>query len=464
MKISKQHRTSPRSGVALVTAVVVLGILMTISYASLSIALSGQKRISASQDDGRAFLLADAGLNEAFEALRNGGTGAIGTQANPAYLGGGVFWVEATEGPAAVGTLNRETIVGAGQTYLEVTAMLGSGRYALGAVVEYDDAESPLFETTLNSKEQLTLNSRVVIDSFDSAVGTYASQAVNSFTTTTSTPRTYTYAGDNGDARSNADIVLNADATVLGDAIPGPSHAVTFANGSFVSGATTPALVPFDFPLLTMPPYPVTGAYNVPNGSSATLPSGNYGYTSFSIQKDATLTITGPAEILVDDFFGGKDANLIIDASAGPVTFHVADTYTHTNGFEADAAPGSPMAVAFLVDGIQDITFPSGSKVRGAYYTPNANILFAGNNECWGAFAGNRIDMSNDMRFHFDEDLMNHWDSDNGSGQDNFEVIAWGEVDIDDNAIRTDRRDPLAMLGVKKSALAKPADLWGMAP
>lgn len=445
MRIRITESESPRAGVAMVLAVVVLGTLLTITYAFSSLALGNHKRTGGAFDDRRAFLLADSALNESFEALRGGGTGAIASQANPAYLGGGVFWVEAQD-------------LGNDETLLTATALIGSGRSALASVVSYDDSEAPLFQTTLNSRDQLTLNSAVVIDSFDSSVGTYVSQAVN-------THNGHSYANDGGDARSNADIVLNADAHIFGDAIPGPGHTVfDGATGTYISGSKVPAPDPFLFPPLTPPVIVPTGPYAVANGGSATLSAGTHAFTNFTINKDATLTIEGPAEILVDDFTGGKDANLIIDATLGPVTFHVQNSYTHISGFEADSAMGSPMALAFMIGGATNVVFPSGTNVRGAYYAPDVDIVFSGSNECWGAFAANRIDMSNSMRFHFDEDLMNHWDEDTGQGNDGFDLLAWGETDFEPDSLLIDRRDPLAILGFTKAQLSKPADLWEMAP
>ncbi len=49
------------------------------------------------------------------------------------------------------------------------------------------------------------------------------------------------YALDGGDLRSNSDIILNARASVFGDAAPGPEGNVQFNVDSYVSGSTTPA-------------------------------------------------------------------------------------------------------------------------------------------------------------------------------------------------------------------------------
>jgi len=444
MRIARRTRADSRSGVALVISLVVLAVLMTVTTAFFILATGKAKRVSGGFDDDRTLLLAESGLHEAYEALRNGGTGAIGSPDDPAYLGGGVFWVSATpQGPDEV--------------LLVSTAMIGSGRKAVGALASFDPNDSPLFQTTLNSRERLTLNQGVMIDSFDSAAGTYIDQMVN-------LTNGHQHASMNGDARSNEDVVLNSQATVFGDAIPGPGHLVTYAFGSFVSGSDTPAPEPFQFPELDLPGHALAGALTVPNLGSASIGPGDFELATVSIGKSAVLSVKGPATILLDDFSGGRDARLVVDATAGPVTFNVRGNYTHLAGFQASAAPGSPLAVAFMLEGKQDVVFPSNTAIRGAYYAPNANIVFSNANECWGAFAANRIDMSNDMKFHFDEDLMNHWEADTGDLGDAFKVLAWQVVEFEPDELLGDRRDPLAILGVTKSDLAKPVDLWVPAP
>lgn len=433
-------RSRNERGSALVSVVVLLLGILVMGYAFFRSALSGQKSARASLDEQRALYLAEAGLNESIEALRSGKPGNVGSADAPAYLGGGVLWVEATD-------------LGDDLRSLLSTAMVGSGRHAIEAVVHLQPDDPPLFVATLNSKEDLTLNEGVVIDSFDSELGTYASQAVN-------TGQGYTYAEANGDVRSNEDVILNAHATVFGDATPGPGFGVEFNTGSYVDGSIVPAQEPFIFPPISFPTFPAQGNYSVAPAATATLGPGNYDFDTFAINKNGVLNITGPATIVVDSFTGGKTAKLNINAVAGPVTFYVRGAYTHTSGFECNAVNGSPMALAFLVEGTQNVVFPSATKVRGAYYAPNADILFASGNECWGAFAANRLSMSNDMRFHFDETLLKHWGGASGDGGDRLKVITWHRTAIAQTSLTADRRDPLAILDLDASDLLSPGDAW----
>jgi hypothetical protein len=429
-----------RNGSALVSVMVPLFGVLVLGYAFFRTTLAAKHDARSDLDEQRAFFLAEAGLHESFESSREGNSGAVGTPDAPALLGGGVVWVVATD----LGNDTRQLVS---------TAMAGSGRAALEAVIHVRPEKPPLFVATLNSKENLTLNEGVMIDSFDSALGTYVSQA-------TQTSHGYTYAGNNGDVRSNADVILNAHSTVFGDAVPGPEHLVTFATGSYVDGAIEPAQEPFNFPAIDVPMFPPQGNYTVAPLAMKTLAPGNYDFDAFTIGKDARLTITGPATVVVDSFVGGKTAKLNIDATNGPITFYVRGTYTHTSGFECASVGSSPMALAFLIDGTQNVVFPSATKVRGAYYAPNTNILFANGNECWGAFAANRIDMSNDMRFHFDETLLDHWAGEGQDGSDPVSVLAWQRTAVMPSSLLADRRDPMSVLDLDPRDLASPGNSW----
>jgi len=395
---------------------------------------------SARLDDRMAFYLAETALSEAMTAVRAGRPGDVGSQAAPAYFAGGAFWVQATP-------------MGVGQTQLVSTALWGRGRAALEAQVEVDDT-GPVFETVLNSFEGLTLNADVEVDSFDSKVGSYASQAVNVF-------NGHVYANDNGDVISNSDITLNARATVFGDATPGIGHSVTMGTDAYISGSTTPAPNPFSFPPIEVPVLASAGPLDIPNAGSTTLPAGDHAFDNLTIGTDGILTIEGPANIVCNDLTGGRRGRVVIDATNGPVTFYVEGTYTHQQEFEAVPVAGSPMAVAFLFTMPQEITFPGATNIRGAYYGPTSNITFTSDNEVWGAIAFNRIDMSNDMQFHFDEVLADYWRVKTGAAGDFLVVHVWRKVGVTPDSLTRDRRDPFTVLGVEKGDLLSPSQSWG---
>jgi len=440
IRLARTPQHGSRRGSATVVTLLVVFSLMTVCMAFIQLGTSDQDRLLSSFDDDRALQLAESGLGEAVTAIRAGATGNVGTQDVPAWLGGGVFWSEATD-------------TGSGMTRVKVTAMIGKGRRAVEAIVDTTPGEPPLFETVLNSDESMTLNSDVVIDSYDSSIGDYLMQQTNWV-------NGHAVANEDGDVRSNANIYLNAGTTVAGDAIPGPAGIVDdAATGALITGATTPADSPFTFAPIEYPPTTGSlGNYSA-SGTGDTLSPGTYEFDTFSVGSSAVLTVEGPAEIVVDDFSGGKNGRLLVDATNGPVTFYVRGTYTHIKDFEVDAVQDSAAAIAFMVDGANDIQFPAHTNIRGAYYAPNSAITFNAGNECWGAFAGSRISMSNAMRFHYDEALLDHWTRPDDDGENPRNVLAWSEADVA-QALLADRRDPLLVLGVDRVDLPTPPEAW----
>ena len=435
-RFARNARAAARRGSVIVLSLVVLTALLMMGAAMYRIASAADKEVRGREDDQHAFYLAEAGLAEAMVSLRAGSSGAIASQDQPAYMSGGVLWVTAED-------------LGGKRIRLVSNGMAGAGRSALEVVVE-DQSKAPLFRAVLNSDDVMTLASAVQIDSFDSALGSYASQLTNNYK---GTP----YAKDNGDVLSNSDIVLNSSALVFGDAKAGPGHQTTLANGAYVSGSTTPSPDPFLFTPIPVPPVNGSSSYSLSGNGS--IPPGTWGYADFTLNKSAKLTITGPATLVVNNFTGGKDARLTIDATNGPVTIFVKGNYTHLANFEAQPKGASPMALAFMVQGANNVVFPNLTKVRGAYYVPNAQVVFANDNEAWGSFAAKKISMSNTMKFHYDESLAKHWKTDGKSVDDPLQMLSWSQTSPP-AAVLGDRRDPYQVLDVKKKNLPTPTEAW----
>lgn len=437
MQTRTNGRARERRGLALVPVLILIVGLLALTTALLNQSSAVKNEVASSVNDQRARLLAEAGLAEALAALNGGATGAVGTADQPAQVGEGVLWVELED-------------LGDDNVRVVAHGMAGSGRHSTALVLHHEGGGiGDLFRATLNSKETMTLNAGVTIDSFDSTLGDYALQATN-------TKDGHTYANADGDVLSNDDIVMNTNATVFGDATPGPGHVVSMVPSSYVHGSTAPASVEFEFPTIEVPSYGSSGPLSV--SGTHDLPAGDWEFDDLVINKDSVLTITGPANVVVPSFTGGKNGQLRIDATNGPVTIY-CESYNHISGFTASPVEGSPMAVAFLVTGPNDIVFPASTRINGAYYAEKSNIVFSNNAEGFGSFVANRIDMSSDMKFHYDEALADHWEGGNGDDEGEYSMLARYEVPVPAE-YAADRRDPFAILGVDSAELPAPAQAW----
>ena len=453
------RRFSERRGSTLLTVVVVLGAMTVLSLIFLRV---GQ-RVTDEQltlvDAARANYLAEAGVAEAVAAIRSGGDGTIGSAEAPAYLGGGVVWVEATD-------------LGGDRTQLDSMAMKDGGRAALRVVVENtgaagaggdgDGAPGSGFFTMLFSNKPIQIAQDIQIDSWDSNLGTsYAAQATNSYGGTT-------YAGAGGGVSSNGTIQVDAGVKIFGDAHSGPSASVSTAATAYVSGSTTPSSESFPLTQITVPTVAVSsGAYSVANNGSKTINSGTYHFTSMTQGKNSMLKVIGPATIVVDSYSTGTTAILEVDCTNGPVTFYDTGIWSVDKNYKLRPKAGTPLDAAFLISSTGTVQFDQGSLISFGFYAPNSTIQVDQGAEVWGALVADQIKTNQGTKFHFDENLANFelpWsipDPDDVAGSDQaVQIRAWSKIEFPIAAYRSDRRSPFALLGVQHADLLSPAETW----
>ena len=436
---NQSQARSSRRGSATVIVLMVVFSLMVMGIGMYQLGNSGKQRVLSTFDDERALSLAESGLAEALTALRAGATGNVGTSTTPAYMAGGVFWTEASDADN-------------GTSRIKVTALIGKGRRSLEAIVDAVPGD-PLFSGVLTANNPLILNQGVVIDSFHSGRGDYLSQASNTY-------GGLTYAGSNGNVSSNGDIFLNDSTTVFGDATPGVGMIVDDAAlNSYVSGDKTASTLGVNFPPIDYPVGTTSAGDVAYSGLGNTLAPGTYEFDAFSLDANSELTIQGPADVVMDDFSGATGGRLLVDATGGPVTFFVRNTYAHAAGFEVDATPESPAAIAFMYDGTTDLVFPGSSTVRGAYYAPKARMTFSAGSEYWGAFSGSDLSLSDNTKLHFDDALLNYWNVADPNDPDPRAIMAWSEIQVDPQ-LAADRRDPMKVLGLDRRGLPSPSQAW----
>lgn len=120
------------------------------------------------------------------------------------------------------------------------TGFVGHSRRRIEVTVRRRD--NSRFAEGLYAKEQLDFGGSSQTDAYDSRLGTYDAQAVN-----TDAGGTYAQAG--GDIGSGMDIVLHgSSSTVRGNAIPGPLHQTQLNGAATVWGDTMPRRAPVSVP------------------------------------------------------------------------------------------------------------------------------------------------------------------------------------------------------------------------
>lgn len=422
---------SARRGAAALMLLFVLIPLAGLTLSFLQVGLSFTREQSYRVEDERALLLADAGTEEALVALRMGDTGAVGRSDSPAYLGDGMLWVESFDD------------VGNDLLRLRSAALVGNGRAALERIVFhwYDEP----FTIGIFSSKTLVLASNTMIDSFDSALGSYADQLAAAGGSSL---------GAGAVAQSNGDVVIGSTVEVYGDAHPGADDTVDIPGSSLVSGSIQPAPEPRELPPIDVPVIPVGGNLSVPGDGILTLVPGDYHFSDLTIGSN-TLTIQGPARIVLDDFHMLSNSSLVFDTVGGPVeVYALGDFVVASNTFmDTTVKEAARVSLNFAGGPGQYVDLRSNASFYGTIYAPDGTVEISSNFEVFGSVVADEVILDSNVNIHFDEALLGI-----PSGPGNFLPATWSLVEFPVKAARADRRDPFELLGFDRNALPMPGD------
>jgi len=390
--------------------------VLLVGMSGLSLALLHCTRSSGSaqrrdREGTHALYVAGAGLSKAVFSLQSGHSGALGAADAPVAFDQSRYYVRQEDLTSDI---------------LRLTATGLDDRAAARQELVLRRIPTTVWRYGAFGREFLHMNSNARVDSYDSLLGTYASQALSG-------TGSMQHARSNGDVGSNGDISLDQNAKVWGRAMPGPSHIDTILGNAFVTGSTNAAPEPIEMPTVTVPTYPSQGALSV--RSATTIPTGNRTYSNLTVNSNQTLTITGPANIVISNLLVSQNSQIRIDATHGDVQLWVLDNFElQQNAQIAPTDLQSPhLRLNLLSDNVinpelnvrlDTVSFDSNSKFYGTILAPSAAIRINSNFELFGSIMARSIDLRSNARFHFDEALLRA----NGAGNPTFETISWREV------------------------------------
>ncbi len=398
-----------RTGSALLYALVIAVALGGLCVALLSVNLGTQRRRVHDQDSQRAFYAAEAGVSDAFMQLSeglmvvtNGVPGWVGTPVAPVQLGPSSYWVEVNKLDTRSYSLASTGIDGPKQERMELLL---------------SEKPTGFFQFAAFGADGVVLDSNAFIDSFDSALGSYDSQ-VNGGND---------FAKENGSVGSNDDILLKANTEVHGDVSPGPGHVVDdSAPNVYISGSTDPLEEEFEFPPITVPPVASSGS--MVGTSNVVLGPGTIHYDSILMKGGSKLTIMGPAQLVAGDFVLKSNAELVFDASAGPIELYALDDFLLESNSRVKTLSDSALDVTLYLDGNNTTSKPpdllelgSNSEFVGAIYAPNAWFKLGSNFSIYGSIMCGVLDLSSFGTIHFDEALL----YDGPGSTDELEPVLW---------------------------------------
>ncbi len=409
-RISLGSRSHER-GTALAIVVMSVVAMAGLSTALMIVNQSGSREQRAELEEARASYVCQAGLSQAMFQLSRGESGSIGTSEQPTTWGTSRFWVESVD---------------LGGDIVQVRATGLEDRTGASMELVARRVPNTIWRYGAFGREWLHMDSNSRVDSYDSTLGTYASQAVNGI-------GSGAYANSDGNVGSNGDISIDQNAKVWGDASAGPDHSTTVLGNAVVTGSTTPSSGVVEMAAITVPTYTSFGSLTV--NANTTIPTSNRSYGNLRVGTNRTLTITGPANFVVNNLTLNSGSSIIVNGTNGPVTIIVLDSFVMNSNtiIRSNDYQPTDVSLKLLSDNVinpevivqlDEVDFNSNSQIYGTIYAPTAAITFDSNFELYGSIMARSLDIDSNSRFHFDEALI----SATSSGPPTFETISWRDI------------------------------------
>lgn len=404
----KHIAADDRRGSALFTAVIVTVLLGTLALLFMTVSTRQQQEGMASGRKLSSFYAAEAGLNVAWVELQNGGDGVVGSADAPDRLGGLSFWVESND-------------LGDGLVSLVATGSDGHHRSRVELVVE--DSSSGIGDFGVFGERGVTLASNARIDSYDSSLGTYASQVSGD------------HARGNGNVGTNEDIGVASNAKIWGYAQYGPDASDSISIGSTVTIADGYGAADGEMTLesVVAPSFASSGALSLPRGTT-TIGPGNLQYTSITTRSGSTLNVRGPCTLVITGSASiVSNSTWTFDASGGPIRVYALGNFDLRSNSTVTTTSQDPSQLSLFLTGTHSdasdsspaITFASNSQFYGTIHAPDLSVEISSNFEVFGSLKAQWVSLASNSRIHFDEHLATGaLDATSG-----FEIRAWRKLE-----------------------------------
>lgn len=415
-----------RRGSALVLSLVAVGTVVVLAASFTHLASTIGNRQTHSVHKKRAFYLAEAGLAESFAAFSCGRSGNVGSEEEPALMGEGLFWVEATE-------------LIPGIVRLEATGMVGTGRAVLSLVAKRGVVEVASLGVFSNGPISLGAGSRV--DAYDSSEGLYEEQLDKS----------------GGSIASNDSITLSGTilmpTTIDGDVTPGPEATVTSSGTVTVTGSQTRSFEHIVLPEVELPELPLEEAQDHSSPYPLVIPPGKAGYSGLTVRSGAQAILQGPAIVVLGSLLLESSAELVFDTSGGPIELYVTDSLVASARSLLSTADADPSKVLIQVPG--ETSAPVQIRAQGAFhgivYAPHTEVVLGASMNFHGSLVADALTLNGAAKLHFDRHLLEL------AGEKELPtVLSWRLEEL--GALEGGMAaDPFDVLGLDPSSMRRPA-------
>ena len=410
-------------GSALLLAAVGFILMAGIGAALFSLSLAGSRATRSASNADAAYHMAEAGVDDAINKMRawladpdpSADYGAIGKVAKDVE-GNAVNLVEAALSDGGYSVTIDPPFDGEGEYRIRSVGRVRGASRGIETWVVADAGESG-GPAGLFSDQEMTLSGNVFTDSYNSALGTYASQATN-----TDPKSKKKYAGKKGSVGSNGNITVSGTVDVFGNATPGPKALVKTSGSVNISGSTAPASKPTALTPVTYAPSVATkGNLSMSGKTALSLGAGSHRYTTLSMSAQTKITFTGDVTLYVDkDISVSGQAQWVVAPGATVKVVHGSGSISLSGGGLVNS---SQLPKNFKVESATtggSISISGNSAFYGVVNAPGAELKPSGTTDLYGSFVARKITVSGGVVFHHDEDAGG-----SGSGELTLNVKSW---------------------------------------
>jgi hypothetical protein len=424
-RVGRTAGAARRRGSALVLSLVAVGTVVVLAASFTQFASAVGNRQTSSIHKKRSFYLAEAGLAEAFAAFSCGRSGNVGSMEEPARMGDGLFWVEATE-------------LVPGIVKLESTGMVATGRAVLSLVAKrgkIDVAALGVF-----SSGPITLGAGSMVDAYDSSLGSYDSQTDLSGASIAS----------NDGITVSGTILMPT--TIDGDVTPGPEATVTTSGSVTVTGSQARAFEHLALPEVEVPELSLETAKDESSPYPLVIPPGKVGLESLTVRSGSQAIIQGPAIVVLGSLLLESSAQLEFDTSGGAIELYVTDSLVASARSILSTPGEDPALVLIQVPGVT--AAPIQLRAQGSFhavvYAPEAEVVLGAALTFHGSLVADALTLNGAAKLHFDRHLAEL------SGEEELPtVMSWRLVEL--GSLTGDlSADPFDALGLDPTLLPKP--------
>jgi Tfp pilus assembly protein PilX len=394
--------TRDESGIALITALLILMSLTAIGSFTINASMVNQDISANFKAAKQEFYLAEAGIQHTqwflAQHMTNWSTYGYATAQTLISCTRLSLQQDSTPRIAGCGTtpVATDTVLGTYTVTIQSAGGVGGGSRKVistgstssqgQAVLEALFANNPAYPCVVCSGSDFTLTGNSSTDSYDSTLGSYASQTH----------------GNEGSIAANGNVTVTGSTVVHGNATAGG----TVSGSGTITGTITNHADPQYFP-----PVPVCGP---PYSSSAgmTLINATYDQNTGDLigSGAAVVTLTagpGTEKFCLHSIQLTSTSQLIVAAADGPVLLYLtADSDLGGHAIDNLTGKATDFRIySSLSSATQGIVLAGGPTATAAVYAPNALVKFAGGSDFYGSMVGRSVTINGNTNFHYDKAL-----------------------------------------------------------